>query len=94
METDTAKRTRSPDASYDGMHLCGGISGRGSAPPNQATLKQAEAVRLAKTAAKKENDKAVDDFDVKKVTFDRTNGEWSVSFDPKRTRREMGSGTF
>ena len=67
-----------------------GISGGGSAPPNQATLKQAEVVRLAKTAAKKENDKTLDDYDLKSVTFDRTNREWNVSFDPKRARRAPG----
>src|SRR5215469_6549599 len=67
-----------------------GISGGGSAPPNQATLKQAEVVRLAKTAAKKEKDKTLDDYDLKSVTFDRTNREWNVSFDPKRARRVPG----
>jgi hypothetical protein len=54
---------------------------------NQTALTQAEAVKLAKTAAKQEKDKKVDEYDLKSVTFDPTNREWTVSFDPKPPRR-------
>src|SRR5262249_46659191 len=53
---------------------------------NQARLKQAEVVKLAKTAAKTEKAKLVDNYELKSVTFDPTNREWSVSFDPKPPR--------
>jgi hypothetical protein len=53
----------------------------------QATLTQAEVVRLAKIAAKNEKGKTFDDYDLKSVSFDPTNREWTVSFDPKPPRR-------
>jgi hypothetical protein len=53
----------------------------------QATLTQAEVVRLAKTVAKKETGKKFDDYELKSVIFDPQNREWTVSFDPKPPRR-------
>ena len=52
-----------------------------------ALLTQAEIVRLAKTAAKKENGQTFDNYDLKSVTFDPTNREWTVSFNPRPPRR-------
>ena len=54
---------------------------------NQAVLTQAEVVKLSKSAARKEKDQKLDDYDLKSVTFDPTNREWTVSFDPKPPRR-------
>jgi hypothetical protein len=54
---------------------------------NHAILAQAEVIKLAKTAAKKEKDKKFDDYDLKSVTFDPTNREWTLSFDPKPPHR-------
>jgi len=54
---------------------------------NQAVLTQAEVVKLSKSAARKAKDKKLDDYDLKSVTFDPTNREWTVSFDPKPPRR-------
>ena len=88
-ETVTADWTWSPDASY-GVRCGGGDLGGRNRPTGSGTLKQAEVVGLAKTAAKKEKDKALDDYDLKSVTFDRTNREWSLSCDPKRRRRASG----
>ena len=51
------------------------------------TLTQAEVVRLAKSAAKKEKGRKLDDYDLRSVIFDTENREWTVSFDPKPPRR-------
>jgi hypothetical protein len=73
MATERLERPqRSPTDSPDALH---------------AKLTQAEVVRLAKAAAKKEKGKTFDDYDLKSVTFDPTNQEWTVSFDPKPPRR-------
>lgn len=54
---------------------------------NQAVLTQGEVVKLSKSAARKEKDKKLDDYDLKSVTFDPANREWTASFDPKPPRR-------
>jgi hypothetical protein len=73
MTTERLERPqRSPTDSPDTLH---------------AILTQAEVVRLAKTTAKKEKGKTFDGYDLKSVTFDPTNREWTVSFDPKPPRR-------
>src|SRR5262245_61926060 len=54
---------------------------------NQAVLTQAEVVKLSKTAARKDKDKKLDDYDLKSVIFDPANREWTASFDPKPPRR-------
>jgi len=54
---------------------------------NSATLMQTEVVRLAKSAAKKQKGKKLDDYDLRSVIFDAKTREWTVSFDPKPPRR-------
>jgi hypothetical protein len=53
----------------------------------QSALTQAEVVRLAKTAAKKETGKKFDDYELNSVIFDPQNREWAVLFNPKPPRR-------
>jgi hypothetical protein len=73
MTTERVERPqRSPTDSPDALH---------------AILTQAEVIRLAKAAAKKEKGKTFDDYDLKSVTSDPTTREWTVSFDPKPPRR-------
>jgi len=55
--------------------------------PKNAVLTQAEVVKLSKSAARKEKAKKLDDYDLKSVTFDPANREWTASFDPKLPRR-------
>lgn len=52
-----------------------------------AALQQAEVLTLAKAAAKKELGKSFDEYELKAVVFDPTVKTWSVTFDPKPTRR-------
>lgn len=53
----------------------------------KAALRHAEAIGLAKTAAKKELGKSFDDHELKAVVFDPLTRIWSVTFDPKPPRR-------
>jgi hypothetical protein len=50
-------------------------------------LRQAEAIALAKGAAKQELGRSFDEYDVKAVVFDPTEKVWSITFDPKQSRR-------
>jgi len=54
-------------------------------------LEQAEAVALAKGAAKKELGKGFDNYELKSVVFDDSAREWSVAFDLKQPKREAPS---
>lgn len=63
------------------------FSAQSSSGMGQATLMQAEAVRLAKNAAKKEKGKKLDEYDLNSVIFDPQNQEWTVSFNPKSSSR-------
>ena len=63
------------------------FSAQSSSGMGQATLMQAEAVRLAKNAAKKEKGKKLDEYDLNSVIFDPQNQEWTVSFNPKFSSR-------
>lgn len=61
---------------------------RSQAPPpahalNQATMIQADVLKLAKTTAKHEKGKKFDDYELKSVVFDPQSREWTVSFDSK-----------
>jgi hypothetical protein len=49
---------------------------------NQATMMQAEVLKLAKTTAKREKGRKSDGYEVKSVVFDPQSREWTVSFDP------------
>jgi hypothetical protein len=50
-------------------------------------LRQAEAIALAKAAAKQQLGKSFDEYDVKSVVFDPTEKVWSITFDSKQSRR-------
>jgi hypothetical protein len=60
---------------------------RSSSGVGQATLLQAEVVRLAKNAAKKEKGKTVDEYDLNSVIFDPQSREWTVSFNSRSSSR-------
>ncbi len=87
-ETDLPRQVpRSSDATSERLKHLQQASTRSLVAGNQAVLTQAEAIRLAKMAAKKEKGKQLDDYELNSVIFDPTNREWTTSFEPKPSRR-------
>lgn len=87
-ETDLPTQgPRSSDTTGERLQHLKQTSTRSLEAGNQAVLTQAEAIRLAKTAAKKEKGKQLDDYELNSAIFDPTNREWTASFEPKPSRR-------